>query len=518
MYTPYWYQKEAIESIFKHFKTNKENPLIVAPTGSGKSIIIACFCEKVIRCWPGQKILILSDNQDILLQDYKTIKKQIPGFPIGVYSSGLRSKTIKNLTVAGIQTIYNKPELFHKFNLILVDEAHKIPYSRKGRYHTFFKVISKPVVGFTATPFRLECGSLVSGSNPFFSKIIYEIDMDVLVKDNKLSPVTAKEPRQKMDVSKIKKVAGEFSLSDLSLKFDRQVVTNLILDELVEYYPLRKKWLLYAIDTKHADHIAEGLTQRGIETKALHTRVLKTRTTTLKEFKQGNFPAIVSVAMLTTGIDIPDVDLIGLLRPTASLSLHIQIIGRGTRKAQGKENCLVLDFAGNLLRNGPINKPVVKNKELSKGGGQSIMKSCPECFEIVHIAVRTCPDCNFKFEFQHHLNPTPTTFNPLELKELHWFKVEKVLYKQQKSKKNQIPMLMANYHCGLRIFKDYVCLEHDSQARHIAVNWWKRRCSISYLVPENVSEALRYVSKLKKPKKLLVNTSFKFPQIKEYKF
>jgi DNA repair protein RadD len=124
MFTPYKFQSEAITSIFNFFyRGNKGNPLVVAPTGSGKSIIIACFCGIVSKRWPNQKILVISHVKEILGQNYATIKKHLKNSEIGLYSAGLKSKTIKNITVAGIQSIYNKPELFDQFNIILVDEC-----------------------------------------------------------------------------------------------------------------------------------------------------------------------------------------------------------------------------------------------------------------------------------------------------------------------------------------------------------------------------------------------------------
>ena len=139
MFNPYDYQMAAINSVFHYFRQGKRgNPLVMAPTGSGKSVIIACLCQIVLDQWKGQKILCVSHVKEILDQNYRAICKQNPTREIGLYSAGLKSKTIKDITVAGIQSIYNKPELFDQFNIIIVDECHTISRKKDGMYPKFF--------------------------------------------------------------------------------------------------------------------------------------------------------------------------------------------------------------------------------------------------------------------------------------------------------------------------------------------------------------------------------------------
>ena len=522
MYTLFPFQEEAVNAVFNFFRREKGNPLIVSPTGSGKSVIIAVFCQRVINKWPNQKLLIVSDDQEIVEQDYKAIKKQLPYSEIGLYSAGLKSRIIENITVAAIQSIYKRPDLFKGFNLGLVDEAHKVPYKRKGRYHVFFKALNIFWVGFTATPFRMECGLLTSGDNPFFTETVYEVFMEELVKEGRLCSLTSKrKPKVFMDTKGVKKVAGEFNLNSLSLKFDRPAITDLILDNLVNYYPERKKMLVYGIDIQHVNHITAGLNQRGMAAKALHTETASKRKQIIQNFKNDEFPALVSVAMLTTGVNIPDVDTIVLMRPTNSLSLHIQIIGRGTRTAEGKKDCLVLDYANNLHRNGPVNNPVIRDKTPGKREGQAIMKDCPECFEILHIAVRKCPDCGFKFEFQHHLAPNAQLVNSLDLNVRSWHDVKEIKYMEQLTKKGSIPMLTVRYQCGLRFFKEYVLLEHMNHiCQNRAASWWKKRWpkNLPLKIPLTVNEALKHIGLLKTPKQIYVDSSSKFPNIRKYRF
>lgn len=506
------YQQEAIDAIFNYFYSGKRgNPLIVAPTGSGKSHMIGGFCKKVIDHWPTQRITTISHVKEILSQDYKTIKEHMENKAVGLYSAGLKSKTIRNITVAGIQSIYDKPELFDQTDIFIIDEAHTIPHTKGGRYHKFFSQVKKPVIGYTATPFRLGKGYLHIGENSFFDDIIYNIPIKTLQDKGYLCKLTSKGTKKKLNASGMKKQAGDYLLKDLSIAFDKEAITNDIVAELLNYKALRKKWLLFAIDIEHAEHITYQLNAAGVKTACVHSKISRNRDTIISDFKADKYQALVSVAVLTTGFDVPDVDLIALMRPTASPVLHIQIIGRGLRYYPGKDDCLILDFAGNLLRNGPIDSPVIKIK--GEEVGEAIMKECDNCYEIVHAAVRICPCCNEAFKFKHKLTSTPSENKVITL--VDWHHVDEVEYFNYVGARD-IPMLKVSYICGLRRFNEYVCLEHSGFAKYKAQHWWKRRSPES--PPETAEEAMEFVDTLSMPTRILVEEDGKFPSIQEHDF
>jgi len=504
------YQQEAIDAIFKFFRSKKKgNPLVQAPTGSGKSVIISGFCKAVIDKWPDQKILIISHVKEILEQNHKTIEKHL-GKKVGLYSAGLKSKTLHNITVAGIQSIYNKPEIFEKFNIIIVDEAHTIPHIKNGMYHKFFNQVKKRVIGFTATPYRMGTGHLTRGEGAFFSKIVYDIPIKKLQKDGYLCEVTAKGTHNKLDPKGIKKQAGDYVLKELSIVFDRPLITRDIIRELLKYKTSRKKWLLFAIDIEHAENITNELKIHGVSAACVHSKMNGNRDKTIYGFKGDEFQALVSVAVLTTGFDFSDIDLIGLLRPTESPGLHVQIIGRGLRPSPNKKNCLILDFAGNLKRLGPIDDPVVKVK--GSGTGEAIMKECERCYELVYAAVRICPCCKQEFKFKHKLSSKTDDREVLTPETV--YDVDSIDYQYHIGKK-KIPMLTVTYLCGIKTFKDYVCLEHTGYAREQAEKWWKKRSDIE--PPGTVQEAMNLVDNLKKSTKILVKESKPYPKILKYK-
>jgi len=512
---PYDYQQDAIDAVFRYFQNGgKGNPLVVAPTGSGKSVIISELCRIIKRNWPEQHILVLAHDASILQQNYDAIVQQTEGMPfdVGLYSSGLKSREIEEVTVAGIQSCYNKADDFKHFDIILLDEAHTVSYKKTSRYRTFFNAVKKKVVGFTATPYRLGTGYLHLGDDAFFDDIVYTIKLSKLQELGRLCQVTSKKPSTTLDASQIKKQSGDFIVKELSMAFDRKSITQEIVSELIGYKNLRKKWLVYAIDIEHCEHIAETLNEMGIKTAVLHSKLKTSRDFVLDKFRAGEYQAVVSVAMLTTGLDIPEVDMIVLLRPTASPVLHVQIIGRGMRIAEGKEDCLVLDYAGNLMRNGPIDAPTIKTNN-GKGGGEPIMKECDQCCELVHIAVRICPSCGANFQFQHHLTLGTSDADVISME--NWHEVEDVEYYPYTGAKN-ITMLRVDYLCGLRIFKEYICIEHGGYATAKAHHWWKRRSSVS--PPDTTKQSLDVVHTLDKPDRILVNESGRYPEIKMHEF
>jgi len=510
-----WYQDAALNSIFEYFRKvkGKLNPLVVAPTGSGKSFIIAGFCQHVRETWPEQRILILSHVKEILSQDLKAIKEFLPDENIGIWSAGLKSKDIKPITIASIQSAYNNIKTFQEnFDIVLVDECHLIPHRGQGRYRTLLKALGKPTVGFTATPFRLGTGYLHIGEGSLFDQICYNITIKQLIEEGHLCKVTAKAPKERMDPEGIKKSGGDYVVKDLALRFDREEITRRIIDELVLYKNTRKKWLLFAVNIAHAEHIAALLCGAGVWAEAVHSKT-KNRTKILNQFKDNPLlQALVSVAVLTTGFDAPAVDLVGLLRPTSSPVLHVQIIGRGLRPFPGKENCLVLDFAGNLIRNGPIDAPQIR-VAYGDGTGEPVMKECPECFEIVHAAVKICPCCNHEFQFQHNLNMEASGGSVLS--EPEWFDVISVGYSEYFSKSGKW-MLRVSYNCGVTTFNEYIAVEHGGYARYRAQHWWARRHEMP--LPETAKEAYDISKTLVAPNRILVDYNGKYPEIKKQEF
>jgi DNA repair protein RadD len=238
-------------------------------------------------------------------------------------------------------------------------------------------------------------------------------------------------------------------------------------------------------------------------------------------FKTGKLTAITGMNVFTTGFDHPPVDLIVVLRPTVSPGLHVQLLGRGTRPYDGSDpnfpepklNCLVLDFANNCRRLGPINDPRIPRKK-GKGTGEVPIKICEECGTYNHAAARFCcnPDCNVEFKFQTKLTNVAYTGQIIksETPILETFDVSKVIYHRH-DKIGSMPTIKVSYFVGLKRFTEYKCPEHSGFARRSFESWWKQRHNSE--PPKTTDEALSIISMLRIPKRIRVWTNKKFAEI-----
>lgn len=218
------------------------------------------------------------------------------------------------------------------------------------------------------------------------------------------------------------------------------------------------------------------------------------------------------MAVLTTGFNAKSVDLIAMLRPTKSTGLYVQMVGRGTRLFDGKDNCLILDFAGNVKRHGPID--LVKPRDKTKGDGEAPVKTCPECESILPISAMECPDCGYVFPAPKVKIEKQATALPVLSTQYvapQWVAVDDVSYRLH-SKPDKPPSLCVSYHCGLLAYREWVCLEHTGFPRQKAMQWWQKRAP-GVCVPNSVQEALDSTHTLSVPKKIAIRPSGKFTEI-----
>ena len=201
----------------------------------------------------------------------------------------------------------------------------------------------------------------------------------------------------KYDLTGVGKRGGEFVESELALAVNTVKYNTQIAAEIAEIGKDRRSWLLFCSGVEHAIQMADQLNSIGIPAAYVTGETpKKKREELLADFKAGKIRAMTNANVLTTGFDAPNIDLIAMLRPTMSPSLYVQMAGRGCRISEGKEDCLVLDFAGVIQTHGPITciKPPRKPGD---GQGEAPVKSCEKCWELVHISAKVCPACGEEF-------------------------------------------------------------------------------------------------------------------------
>jgi len=515
------YQEDALTSIWSYFANGgKGNPLIAWPTGTGKSIIPAVFIERIMKLWPNQKFLLLTHVSTLISQNADALREAWPNAPLGIYSAGLKQKQpFMPIVYAGIQSAIRDPSRFGHRDIIFIDEAHLISDEEGSQYLTFLatmKLINPQVkvIGMTATPFRMGMGLLTEGN--LFTDIIHDLtsvdEFNRLIAEGYLCPLIPKRTKVELDVSNVGMAKGDFIGSQLQSAVDKQEITYAGLREAVQLGQDRKSWLIFSSGIEHAEHIAAMLTSFGIDCAAVHSKQnAEYNEQAIKHFKSNTLRSIVNYSKLTTGFNHPDIDLICDFRPTMSIPLHIQKLGRGTRPANGKENCLVLDFGRNIPRLGPINDPVIPRKK-GVGNGEVPVKICEACGTYNHAKVRFCTGCGNEFEFKVKIVAKAGTDEILrsDLPVVEYFDVDYAIY-AKKQKDGKRAYIVASYFCGMRKFNEFVFPESAKYGKHLFHQWWMQRHTSE--PPDTTDEALKHVSELRCPKRIRVWVNKKWPEV-----
>ena len=521
------YQEEAIESIYNYFEKFTGNPLVVVPTAGGKSFIIADFCRRVIEPFPDQRIMIVTHVKELIEQNYLELCKIWQLAPAGIYSAGLNRRDLtQSIIFAGIQSVHSKAEEFGKFDLIIIDEGHLVPDNTNTMYQRFIKdMLSQneqlKVIGFTATHYRLDSGLLTEGDNRIFTDVCYEVSIRRLIDEGYLCNLITKGGVTKYELGGVKTRGGEYVPADLQAAMNQQSLTETAVSEIIDYgintLPERKNWLIFCAGVQHAQDVCDELITRGIDARTVSSLTPKgQRDKILKDFKLGKFRALTNCDMLTTGFNSPAMDLLVMLRPTKSTGLYVQMIGRGMRNAPGKENCLIMDFAGNIKRHGPIDriKPLSKKKRGENDEHINLAKECPICHALISIGFRECPDCGFLFpESKPQHDETATDLNILSKPE--WADVTYIEYDVHEKRDKPDSLKVTYYSGSLGYYSEWVCLEHKGYARTSARNWWREHCNreTTPRVVMTIAEAFEHLHKLKRPCKILIREEGKYMHV-----
>ncbi|WP_058911859.1 DEAD/DEAH box helicase [Entomohabitans teleogrylli] len=352
------YQREAVDAALDYFRRQTSPAVIVLPTGAGKSLVIA----ELARLARG-RVLVLAHVKELVAQNHA--KYCALGLEADIYSAGLQRKESAGKVVFGsIQSVARQPERFQQpFSLLIIDECHRISDDDDSQYQQVLSHLRQVnphlrLLGLTATPFRLGKGwiyqyhyhGMVRGNEKaLFRDCIYELPLRYMIKHGYLTPPERLDmPVVQYDFSRLQAQSnGLFSEADLNRELKQQKrITPHIVSQIMEFAASRQGVMIFAATVEHAREVTTLLPSNDA---ALITGETPgpARDTLIEAFKQRQFRYLVNVAVLTTGFDAPHVDLIAILRPTESVSLYQQIVGRGLRLAPGKRDCLILDYAGN---------------------------------------------------------------------------------------------------------------------------------------------------------------------------
>ncbi|WP_448511981.1 DEAD/DEAH box helicase [Photorhabdus laumondii] len=380
------YQQEAVDATVNHFRHHHEPAVIVLPTGAGKSLVIAELA-KLAR----GKVLVLAHVKELVAQNYS--KYCAYGLPADIFSAGLQQKQSAGKVVFGsVQSVARNLEHFdNQFSLLIIDECHRISDDENSQYQQIIHHLRQNnpqlrILGLTATPYRLAIGwiyhyhyhGMTRGDEScFFRDCIYELPLRYMIKHGFLIPPKRLDmPVMQYDFSQVRSSQQSiFNETALNHEIKRQKrITPHIIRQIIEYSADRKGVMLFAATVEHAKEIFQLLPSGQAALVSADTSTAD-RDRFIEAFKTQRLRYMVNVAVLTTGFDAPHVDLIAILRPTESVSLYQQIIGRGLRLFPGKKDCLILDYAGNPH---DLYTPEVGSNKPDKQS-QPVQVFCPIC-------------------------------------------------------------------------------------------------------------------------------------------
>ncbi|MEX9884483.1 DEAD/DEAH box helicase [Providencia rettgeri] len=352
------YQQEAVDATVDYFRKQTHPAVIVLPTGAGKSLVIA----ELARLARG-RVLVLAHVKELVEQNHA--KYLTYGLQADIFAAGLNRKESQSKVVFGsVQSVARNLKAFDAhFSLVIIDECHRISLNDKSQYQQIIQALqsnnpSLRILGLTATPYRLNSGwiyqyhyhGMIRGDeNCFFRECIYELPLHYMIKNKFLVPPERLDmPVLQYDFSQVSLTSsGIFNEQELNLSLKKQQrITPKIIEQVIEYAAPLQGCMIFAATVEHAKEILGYLPQNSAALVTAETPAAD-RQAIINQFKNKELHYLVNVSVLTTGFDAPHVDVIAILRPTESVSLYQQIVGRGLRLSEGKTRCLILDYAGN---------------------------------------------------------------------------------------------------------------------------------------------------------------------------
>lgn len=341
------YQQKAVDVGVRFLKGNYPyNAIEVLPTGSGKSLIISNIVQQL-----GEPTLIFQPSKEILEQNLSKLVSY--GYHASIFSASKNQKKVSDITFATIGSTVNKPELFKGFKYVIVDECHFVN-SKAGMYSTFLKQLNAKVLGLTATPYRLVTDSFGGSILKFltrtrprvFEELIYYVQNEELFRDGYLAKIQYLS-NNGFDRSKlhINSTGADFTDASVRHYYRHSGFQDRIAETIQGQLNYRKNILVFTRFVEEAEYLASSIPGAAIVTAETHKN---DREQIIQGFKKGDIKVVCNVGVLTTGFDYPELETIVIARPTMSLALYYQMIGRGIRPHPQKEYTRVIDMCDNF--------------------------------------------------------------------------------------------------------------------------------------------------------------------------
>lgn len=413
------HQIAACDAVEASFRAGINRPLLDMCVGSGKSLTMAELARREVE--RGGRALILAHTRELVEQNASAARAL--GLQTGINAAALGERCWRAPVIsAAIQSVYKSAHAFGPITLVLIDESHLIGHSESGMYRELLRALPYArVAGASGTVFRLQGGSLVEGEGAPFEKVVYTYSIVDGIRDGYLVPAFSVGAEDSIDVTKLRTRNGEYDNASQDAQMIAAMDNHII--QMVHHGQDRRAWLVFEASVKAATAMAERMNQWGIPTGlVLGETAAGARQRTIEDFRAGRLRALVNRDTLTTGFDVQTVDMLVMRRATKSLGLYIQMTGRLLRtiggnidssEAAGKADGIVLDFAGNIVRHGPLDfiryEPSrVRFSKCEECGarnaaaaakcyacGATMCKNCPLCLTAIPRYELDCPACGY---------------------------------------------------------------------------------------------------------------------------
>lgn len=522
------YQARVKRELYDWFaKHPKGFPIVDACVGAGKSIIIADLCQDMISQAPDTRIVMCVASRELCEQNMQKLLAIWPDAPAGICSAALGSKdTDSQIIFATIGTLARRVDELGTVDVMIIDECHNINTANTGMYRKMIETLqdttspNMAVIGFTGTPYRGNGVWLWQGKNPIFEGVASRVTMDELLKLGYLAPLVVEPMQAKIDTTGVKITAGDYNNAELARVLEDEELVRSCIDDLYIRSHGRHKWLIFCHSIAQAEMVlAQVRTIGGIKAEmVIGDTPSDSREKILKAYKLPHdhddaVNVLVNVGVLTTGFDAPMTDLIALLRPTKSPVLYVQIAGRGMRIADGKTDCLWLDYTSTTYEQGPVNRVRGRNSgQQSTTANGEPCKHCPECGEKNPLYTSECLECGASFGYAKDIAQKAGHAQVLADEAPIWMRVSALAYTKHISRKSGNATLRVDYFTDYDAvpISEYVCIEHEGYAYDKACQWW--RAHNLGPVPACIDDALHLLhnSTLNRPAKIECKRDGKF--------
>ncbi len=400
------YQTDLIQQVFSHWFQGHRRVMMQLPTGGGKTIIF-CAIAREFTC-VSEPVLVIAHREELIAQAAAKLEA-VAGVPVGIIKAGYKPNSDCQIQVASIQTLRSRKR--PPASLVIFDEAH---HCHSRTYATIFKHYDEQgsyILGCTATPRRTDGRGLrwLMGGTAGFEALIVGPSVKQLITYSYLSPFKLYSPARIIDASAagLKTTGGDYNQKQLADLVQKTLIVGDAIDTWKQHAEGRRT-VLFAVSVEHSQELAAAFCDAGIPAAHLDGKTPRnSRQEILAQFAAGTKLVLCQHSIVTEGVDIPLIEAIQFTRPTKSLTIWFQAIGRALRPAQGKTHAVIIDHTDTHLNlPWPDDEMEWSLDPVSLKPGKWNLK-CPKCHHVfrptdlerqLHRA--TCPACNVLFTFE----------------------------------------------------------------------------------------------------------------------